>query len=265
MKKFPDDNFLLRTKTAQRLYHEYAKEMPVIDYHCHLPPQQIANDHQFKNLTQIWLYGDHYKWRAMRTNGISEEYCTGNKSDWEKFKKWAETVPYTLRNPLYHWTHLELQRYFGIKNVLNPDTAKKIYDECNVKLKTKEYSVRNLLRRMNVKLVCTTDDPVDSLEHHARIKNDGFEIPILPAFRPDNAMNVSDPARFANYVKQLEKVSDVAISSFDDFLYALQNRHDFFASLGCSVSDHGLEEMYADDFTGSEIYSIFNKVYGGKK
>jgi glucuronate isomerase len=265
MKKFLDANFLLRTKTAQLLYHEYAKEMPIIDYHCHLPPQQIADDHQFKNLTQIWLYGDHYKWRAMRTNGVSEEYCTGGKSDWEKFKKWAETVPYTLRNPLYHWTHLELQRYFGIKNVLNADTAKKIYDDCNAKLKTKEYAVRNLLRKMNVKLVCTTDDPVDSLEHHSKIKKDGFEIPILPAFRPDNAMNVSDPARFAAYVKQLEKVSDVAISSFDDFLYALQNRHDFFASMGCSVSDHGLEEMYAEDFTGSEIDSIFNKVYGGKK
>jgi glucuronate isomerase len=265
MKKFLDENFLLRTKTAQRLFHEYAKEMPIIDYHCHLPPQQIADDHQFKNLTQIWLYGDHYKWRAMRTNGVSEDYCTGTKSDWEKFKKWAETVPYTLRNPLYHWTHLELQRYFGIKNVLNADTAKKIYEDCNAKLKTKEYSVRNLLRKMNVKLVCTTDDPVDSLEHHLKIKKDGFEIPILPAFRPDNAMNVSDPSRFAAYVKQLEKVTDIAISSFDDFLYALQNRHDFFASMGCSVSDHGLEEIYAEDFTGSEIDSMFNKVYGGKK
>lgn len=265
MKKFLDENFLLKTKTAQHLYHEYAKEMPIIDYHCHLPPQQIADDHQFKNLTQIWLYGDHYKWRAMRTNGISEDHCTGTKSDWEKFKKWAETVPYTLRNPLYHWTHLELQCYFGIKNVLNADTAKKIYEDCNAKLKTKEYSVRNLLRKMNVKLVCTTDDPVDSLEHHLKIKKDGFEIPILPAFRPDNAMNVSDPARFAAYVKQLEKVTDIAISSFDDFLYALQSRHDFFASMGCSVSDHGLEEIYAEDFTGSEIDSMFNKVYGGKK
>ncbi len=265
MKKFLGENFLLKTKTAQRLFHEYAKDMPIIDYHCHLPPQQIADDHQFKNLTQIWLYGDHYKWRAMRTNGVSEDYCTGTKSDWEKFKKWAETVSYTLRNPLYHWTHLELQRYFGIKNALNADTAKKIYEDCNALLRTKEYSVRNLLRKMNVKLVCTTDDPVDSLEYHLKIKNDGFEIPILPAFRPDNAMNVSDPAKFSAYIKQLEKVTDIAVSSFDDFLYALQNRHDFFASMGCSVSDHGLEEIYAEDFTGSEIDSIFNKVYGGKK
>lgn len=264
MKQFLDEHFLLKTKTAQRLYHDFAKDMPIIDYHCHLPQQQIAEDIQFKNLTQVWLYGDHYKWRAMRTNGVDESYCTGNKSDLEKFQKWAETVPYTLRNPLYHWTHLELQRYFGINNILNADTAKKIYEECTAKLQTKEYSVKNLLRKMNVKLVCTTDDPVDSLEYHQKIKNDEFEIPILPAFRPDNAMNVSDPAKFLAYIKKLEAITNIAISSFDDFLYALQNRHDFFASMGCSVSDHGLEEIYADDFTGSEIDSIFNKVHGGK-
>lgn len=265
MKKFIDENFLLNTKTALRLYHDYARNIPIIDYHCHLPPKQISDDHQFRNLTQVWLYGDHYKWRAMRTNGVGEAFCTGNKSDWEKFKKWAETVPYTLRNPLYHWSHLELKRYFGIQNILNGDTAKKIYDSCNTKLKTKEYSVRNLLRKMYVSLVCTTDDPVDSLEYHKKIKEDGFEIPILPAFRPDNAMNVSDPVRFASYLMQLEKVTNIAVSSFDDFLYALQNRHDFFASMGCSVSDHGLEEIYAEDFTGSEIDSIFNKIHGGKK
>ena len=264
MKQFLDENFLLKTKTAQTLYHDYAKDMPIIDYHCHLLPQQIAEDHQFENLTQPWLYGDHYKWRAMRTNGVPESFCTGNKSDWEKFQKWAETVPYTLRNPLYHWTHLELKRYFGVTDILNPDTAKKIYDECTAKLQTPGYSVRNLLRKMNVKLVCTTDDPVDSLEYHLQLKNDGFEIPILPAFRPDNAMNVSDPEKFLKYTKQLEKITGIAISSFDDFLYALQNRHDFFASMGCNVSDHGLEEIYADDFTGSEIDTIFNKVHAGK-
>jgi glucuronate isomerase len=264
MKQFLDENFLLKTKTAQRLYHEFAKGMPIIDYHCHLPPQQIAEDMQFKNLTQVWLYGDHYKWRAMRTNGADESYCTGNKSDWEKFHKWAETVPYTLRNPLYHWTHLELQRYFDVHNILNGDTAKKIYDECTAKLQTKEFSVRSLLRKMNVKMVCTTDDPVDSLEYHQKIKDDGFEIPILPAFRPDNAMNVSDPVKFLDYIKKLEAITNIAISSFDDFLYALQNRHDFFAAMGCNVSDHGLEEIYADDFTGSEIDAIFNKVHGGK-
>ena len=264
MKPFLDENFLLKTKTAQRLYHEYAKDMPIIDYHCHLPPQQIAEDTQFENLTQVWLYGDHYKWRAMRANGVDESYCTGDKSDFEKFQQWAATVPYTLRNPLYHWTHLELQRYFGVNQMLNADTARKIYDECTAKLQTPDYSVRNLLRRMYVKLVCTTDDPVDSLEFHQKLKDDGFEIPILPAFRPDNAMNVSDPQKFNSYTRKLEEVTGISISSFDDFLYALQNRHDFFASMGCSVSDHGLEEIYADDFTGSEIDSIFNKIHGGK-
>ncbi len=265
MKKFLDENFLLKTTTAQKLYHDFAKEMPVIDYHCHLPPQQIADDLQFENLTQAWLYGDHYKWRAMRTNGVDESYCTGNRSDWEKFQKWSETVPYTLRNPLYHWTHLELQRYFDVQDILNPDTAKKIYESATDKLQTQDFSVRNLLRKMNVKLVCTTDDPVDSLEHHKKLKEDGFEIPILPAFRPDNAMNVSSAAKFNDYVKKLESVTGISVSSFDDFLYALQNRHDFFASMGCNVSDHGLEEIYADDFTGSEIDSIFSKIHGGKE
>jgi glucuronate isomerase len=265
MKQFLDENFLLKTKTAQRLYHEFAKEMPVIDYHCHLPPSQIAEDTIFENLTQVWLYGDHYKWRAMRTNGVHESYCTGNKTDIEKFQKWAETVPYTLRNPLYHWTHLELQRYFGINNRLNGDTAKEIYQQCTELLQTPDYSVRNLLRKMKVKLVCTTDDPVDSLEDHKKIKEDGFEIPILPAFRPDQAMNVSQPALFNSYLRKLEGVTNIAISTFDDFLFALQNRHDYFASMGCSVSDHGLEEIYADDFTGSEINAIFRKIHGGKE
>src|SRR3954465_4759271 len=177
MKKFLSKNFLLQSDTAQALYHEYAKDMPIIDYHCHLPPDQIANDINFENLTQVWLYGDHYKWRAMRANGGEEFFITGNASDIDKFLKWGETVPYTLRNPLYHWTHLELQRYFDIHDILNPDTARKIYDECTAKLQTPEFSVRNLLRRMNVRLVCTTDDPVDSLEYHKSIKEDGFEIP----------------------------------------------------------------------------------------
>lgn len=264
MKKFLDDNFLLSNATAEKLYHDYAKQMPIIDYHCHLPPQQIADDIQFKNITQAWLYGDHYKWRAMRTNGIDESYCTGNKSDWEKFEQWAATVPYTVRNPLFHWTHLELQRYFDVHDMLNPDTAKKIYTVCSEKLQSPDYSVRNLLRKMNVKVVCTTDDPVDSLQYHQQMKDDGFEIPVLPAFRPDNAMNVSSPEKFNAYINQLESVSGVAISTFDDFLYALQNRHDFFASMGCKVSDHGLEEIYAEDFTGAEIEAIFVKVHNGR-
>jgi glucuronate isomerase len=265
MKKFLDEDFLLSNKTARRLYHDYAKSMPIIDYHCHLSPQLIAADHQFRNLTEVWLAGDHYKWRAMRTNGIAEDYCTGNKPDAEKFENWAATVPYTLRNPLYHWTHMELQRYFGVEEILNVKSAAKIYDHCTTLLQTKDFSVRNLLRKMNVALVCTTDDPLDSLEYHQQLKNDGFEIPILPAFRPDQAMNVSSAKNFNEYVNRLAGITNIAISSFDDFLYALQNRHDFFASVGCRVSDHGLEEIYADDFTGSEIDAIFNKIHSGKE
>jgi len=264
MKNFLDENFLLNSKAAQQLYHDYAKEMPIIDYHCHLPPQQIAADHQFKNLTQVWLSGDHYKWRAMRTNGVDESYCTGTQPDYEKFLKWAETVPYTLRNPLYHWTHLELQRYFDVQDTLSSRTAKKIYDKCSDMLQTKEYSVRNLLRKMNVRAVCTTDDPVDSLEFHLKLKQDGFEIPILPAWRPDNAMNVDNPDNFNAYVRKLEAATNIAISNFSDYLFALENRHDFFASIGCTVSDHGLEEMYAEDFTGWEVEAAFNKVRAGK-
>ncbi|MFN2440908.1 MAG: glucuronate isomerase, partial [Chitinophagaceae bacterium] len=187
VKKFINEDFLLHSKTAQRLYHEYAAPMPIIDYHNHLPPDQIATDLRFENLTQAWLYGDHYKWRAMRTNGVNEKYCTGDASDQEKFEQWATTVPYTLRNPLYHWTHLELQCYFKIDELLSPLTAKEIYNECSSLLQTQEYSVRNLLRKMNVKILCTTDDPVVTLVHHQNIKKDGFEIQVLPAFRPDKA------------------------------------------------------------------------------
>lgn len=266
MKKFLDEHFLLQTPTAQQLYHEFAKTMPIIDYHCHLPPDQIANDTKFENLTQVWLYGDHYKWRAMRTNGVPEEFITGNKSDYEKFEKWAATVPYTLRNPLYHWTHLELQRYFNVYDVLDASTAKKVYDECTAKLQTKEYSVRALLRKMNVKVVCTTDDPIDNLEYHKKIKADGFEVKVLPAYRPDKAMNVDDAATFNAYVTKLEAAANVSIgSSFNDFLAALKKQHDFFATMGCSVSDHGLEQIYAEAYTDNDIKNIFNKIRGGSQ
>jgi glucuronate isomerase len=265
MKNFLNENFLLNTKISQQLYHDFAKQMPIIDYHCHLPPDQIANDINFENLTQIWLYGDHYKWRAMRTNGVNESYVTGSKSDFEKFQKWAETVPYTLRNPLYHWTHLELQRYFDVYELLDGNSAKKIYDECSAKLQTKEYSVRNLLRKMNVKVVCTTDDPTDSLEYHQKIKADGFEVKVLPAFRPDKAMNVDDAATFNNYLSKLEAVTNKSIGSYNEYLDALKSRHDFFATMGCSVSDHGLEQIYAEDYTQKEIESIFNKIRSGKE
>jgi glucuronate isomerase len=266
MKKFLDEHFLLQTPTAQTLYHEFAKTMPIIDYHCHLPPDQIANDTSFENLTQIWLYGDHYKWRAMRTNGVPEEFITGKKSsDYEKFEKWAATVPYTLRNPLYHWTHLELQRYFDVYDILDATTARKVYDACTAKLQTKEYTVRNLLRKMNVKVVCTTDDPVDSLEHHQKIKADGFEVKVLPAFRPDKAMNVDDAAAFNSYVSKLEAAAGMSVSNYNDYLDALKKRHDFFATMGCSVSDHGLEQIYAEDYTENEIKNIFNKIRGGSQ
>jgi glucuronate isomerase len=264
MKNFLDEHFLLNTKTAQTLYHQYAKNMPVIDYHCHLLPAQIASDHQFQNITEAWLYGDHYKWRAMRTNGVDESYATGAKSDLEKFQQWAATVPYTLRNPLYHWTHLELQRYFGITDVLSSKNANEVFEKASTLLQTPAFSVRNLLRKMNVALVCTTDDPLDDLAFHHQMKNEGFEIPILPAFRPDNAMNVTDPENFNKYIQKLQTVTGISIASFDDYLYALQSRHDYFAEAGCSVSDHGLEEIYAEDFTGSEIDAIFNKIHGGK-
>jgi glucuronate isomerase len=264
-KLFMGEDFLLQTKTAQLLYEEYAKQMPIIDYHCHLSPQQIAEDIKFENLTQAWLYGDHYKWRAMRTSGVDESYCTGNKSDYEKFEKWAATVPYTMRNPLYHWTHLELKRYFGIEEILNTNTARLVYDNASAQIQTDAFSIKNLIRKMNVKVICTTDDPIDSLEYHKTLAESDFEVKIKPAFRPDKAMEVSSAANFVAYVKKLEAVTNLSVSSFEDYLFALQNRHDFFASMGCSVSDHGLEEIYVEDFTGQEIETIFSKVYGGKE
>ena len=263
MKQFLDENFLLTNTSAQRLYYEYAKDMPIIDYHNHLPPIEVAEDKNFENITKVWLNGDHYKWRAMRTNGVEEEYITGDKTDWEKFRAWAATVPYTLRNPLYHWTHLELQRYFDIQDILNADTAKKIYDETSAKLQTKEFSVRGLLEKMNVKLICTTDDPTDNLEFHQQITNDGWKLKVLPAFRPDKAMNVDDASTFNNYLTGLEKSADVSISTYNDYLAALKKRHDFFVANNCSVSDHGLEEIYAEDYTATEIAGIFAKIRSG--
>jgi glucuronate isomerase len=263
-KKFLDEDFLLTNSISKQLYHDFAKEMPIIDYHCHLPPDQIAANYQFQNLTQIWLYGDHYKWRAMRTNGVDESYCTGNKSDYEKFQKWAETVPYTVRNPLYHWTHMELQRYFGIHDVLNPSSAYNIYQKASELVKTPDFSVRSLLKKMRVEVVCTTDDPVDSLEHHKKIKTDGVEVKVFPTFRPDKAMTVEDAPAFVKYVGLLEVAAGITIVTFEDFLIALKSRHDYFASMGCKLSDHGVEEIYAEDYTEVEITNIFNKVRNGK-
>ena len=264
MKAFLNEDFLLQTPTAQTLYHDFAAKMPIIDYHNHLVPQQIAEDKQFDNITQIWLYGDHYKWRAMRAHGVNEKYITGNASDEEKFMKWAETVPYTMRNPLYHWTHLELQRYFGVTELLNKDSAKRIYDHCSALLRTKEYSVRNLLLKMNVKALCTTDDPIDNLSYHKQIAASGFEIKVLPTFRPDKAMGVDDELIFVEYVNALSAAAGQSIRSLADYKAAIKARHDFFHEAGCRLSDHGLEHIYAEEFTEEEIELIFERLITGK-
>ena len=267
MQSFLNEDFLLYTKTARVLYHEYAKEMPIFDFHCHLPVAQISDNIRFANLTRIWLLGDHYKWRAMRANGIEERLISGDASDFDKFEAWAKTVPKTLRNPLYHWTHLELKRYFGITDkLLNPQTAKEIYDFCSGKLKTSEFSTRSILRKMNVRVVCTTDDPVDTLTHHLKIdRDDSCDIRILPAFRPDQAMAVENPKRFNEWVERLEAVTDITIASYRDFYNALRQRHDFFHASGCRLSDHGLERPYAEPYTENEIRDIFDTVRRGKQ
>ena len=260
MKPFMDENFLLQTQTAQRLYHEHAAKVPIFDYHCHINPKDIADDRKFNTITEIWLAGDHYKWRGMRTNGVAEKYCTGDASDWEKFEKWAETVPHTLRNPLYHWTHLELKKFFGINEVLSPKNARAIYDACNAKLQTPEYSCRNIIRMANVHTICTTDDPVDSLEYHQKIKADGFEVAVLPAWRPDKAMMVEHPISYNEYINQLAKVAEMEIKSFPDLMAALDKRHQYFHESGCRLSDHGLDTAFADDYTADEIDALFIKV-----
>jgi len=265
MKQFLDDNFLLTTETSEILYHTYAKDLPIIDYHNHLSPEAIANNTQFDNITQAWLNGDHYKWRAMRANGVYEGFITGNKSDREKFDQWAATVPYTMRNPLYHWTHLELKRYFNIHDQLSAQTSGKIYEQANRLLQTDDYRVRGLLKKMKVELVCTTDDPIDSLEHHQAIREENIEIKVLPAFRPDKAMQVDDATSFNNYLNQLEAAANVSISTYNDYLSALKNRHDYFVSNNCSVSDHGLETIYAEDYTETEVKLIFDKIRKGNQ
>lgn len=257
--KFLGDNFLLQSNIAEELYHAYVKDLPIIDYHNHLPPVDVAGNINFKNLTEAWLYGDHYKWRAMRTNGIDEHYITGNASDEEKFMKWAETIPYTMRNPLYHWTHLELQRYFGIDELLTPSSAARIYENASAQLKADTHSSQNLLKQMKVEVICTTDDPIDSLEHHQAFAKQNASFQMFPAFRPDKAMAIENLTNFNNYLEQLGKVSGISINSFQSYLDALHARHDFFASQGCCVSDHGLSHVYAEEYTESEIVAIFER------
>ena len=264
---FLTDDFLLQDKRAVELFHGYARDLPIIDYHCHLPPAQVAEDHRFENLTQIWLHGDHYKWRAMRTAGVAERFCTGDASDWEKFQKWSEVVPQTLRNPLYHWTHLELKRPFGISDrLLTPVTAEGIWRECNEKLAQPEFSARGIMRQMNVEVVCTTDDPIDTLEHHKDIASDSsFAIRVLPTFRPDKAMAVQSPEAFNAWVDCLAEQSNIAIGDrFSRLLDALRRRHDFFHAVGCRLSDHGIDTFYAADAKQSEAAAAFERLRAGK-
>ncbi len=267
---FINEDFMLSCETARQLYHNHAEKMPIIDYHCHLVPQQIAENIQFRDITQLWLvdghYGDHYKWRAMRANGVSEDYLTGGKhTAWETFEKWAETVPYTMRNPLYHWTHLELKRVFGIDKLLSPKTAREIFEECNAKLATEEFRGQALIRRFNVDTVCTTDDPADDLRWHKMIAEHPFGTRVIPAWRPDKAMAIDDPASYNEYLKKLGEAAGIEIRSYADLCEALKRRHEYFESMGSKLSDHGLENFYAEDYTESEIESIFKGVLEGRK
>ncbi|MEX0609515.1 MAG: glucuronate isomerase [Balneolaceae bacterium] len=261
---FIDENFLLQSEVAEELYHKYAKSLPIIDYHNHMPPSEIAEDKNFENLTKIWLDGDHYKWRAMRANGINEKYITGDATDFEKFTKWAETVPYTLRNPLYHWTHLELKRYFGIVKILNPSTAKEIYDEATALLKTKEFSAQNLIKSRNVEVLCTTDDPSDDLSYHQKIKDQGYSVTVLPAWRPDKAMAAENTEVYNTYIDKLAKSAETSIFTFLDLVDALKKRQKLFNEMGCKLSDHGLETFYAEEYTEAEVNEIFKKVRSGQ-
>ncbi len=264
MKPFIHEDFLLQNKTARLLYHEYAENMPIIDYHCHLNPADIAENRQFENLTQAWLYGDHYKWRAMRTNGIDEFFISGAAADEAKFEKWAETVPATLRNPLYHWSHLELKDYFGITELLSPSSAKRIYEATTEMFRDDNFRVLGLLKKMNVEVVCTTDDPVDTLQHHQKLKKTNFDVKVIPAWRPDKVLSVENPQEWNRYLRLLAEISDVDINSYAHLIDALKKRHDYFHSVGCRLSDHGLDTFYSVDYTQQEIEAVFSKLRAGK-
>lgn len=265
MKPFMDENFLLSTETAQELYHEFAEKMPVLDYHCHINPQEIAEDRKFDNITQVWLGGDHYKWRQMRSNGVDEYYITGDAPDREKFQKWAETLEKAIGNPLYHWSHLELKRFFGYHGVLNGDTAEEVWNLCNAKLQQDSMSVRNLIRQSNVTLICTTDDPADDLRWHKMIaEDDSFEVQVLPAWRPDKAMNL-EKSDYLDYLKKLGDVAGVEIKSFKDLKTALSKRMMFFDEMGCRASDHALEYVMYAPASEAEIEDIFTERLMGAK
>jgi len=263
MKPFIHDDFLLGNKTARRLYHEFSEGKPIIDFHCHLSPAMISDDRQFENLGQIWLEGDHYKWRAMRSNGIPEKYCTGDAPQYEKFEKWAETVPAVIGNPLYHWTHLELARYFNIFDLLSPATSGKIYDKASEMLRSMEFSTRSLIKKMKVEVICTTDDPSDTLEHHKKLKG-SFEIPVLPTFRPDNVVKTDDPLKFSHYISRLGESAGVSVDSFESLVEALDKRHEFFHSMGGRLSDHGLDRFYYSQFEYDQVNKIFHRLLKGR-
>lgn len=263
MKAFMDEDFLLSTETAKKLYHEYAKVMPILDYHCHINPQDIYEDRKFENITQVWLGGDHYKWRQMRSNGIEEKYITGDALDRQKFQKWAETLEMAIGNPLYHWSHLELKRYFGYEGYLNGDTAEEVWNLCNAKLE-EGLTARKMIQISNVTHICTTDDPVDSLEWHERIKEDeGLKVQVLPAWRPDRAMNL-EKADYLEYLKKLETASEISITSFETLIHALKRRMDFFDNKGCRVSDHGLSYVMYEPASKEEVEKIFAKRVAGE-
>jgi glucuronate isomerase len=259
MKKFMDENFLLDNENAIKLYHDFAKEMPIIDYHCHLSSKEIAENKRYRNITEIWLGGDHYKWKAMRSNGIDEEYITGGAEDKDKFLKWAETVPYTVGNPLYHWAHLELQRYFGIDELLNKESAEGIWEKCNELLKKEEFTARELIKKSNVKVICTTDDPTDTLEYHKAIAKDNtFDVKVLPAFRPDKAINIEKNG-FKDWINNLGDVVGRKIETLDTLLEALKERVLYFNSLGCKASDHALDPIVFENGSYEEVNNIFIK------
>lgn len=260
---FIHEDFLLGTRTARRLYHQFAEEEPIFDYHCHLSPRDVAGNRQFKNLFEIWLEGDHYKWRAMRANGVAEKFCTGDASPYEKFFAWAKTVPHTLRNPLYHWTHLELKRYFGIGELLDESSAKKIWDKANEQLAKPDLSARGILKNFNVKLVCTTDDPADTLAEHREFARSGHPARMLPAFRPDNALTVNVPAHFNRWLGRLAAASNTEINSLDALVGALKKRHEFFHSQGCRLSDHGMNHCFAEFCSDKVAGAIFDKARSG--
>ena len=265
MRPFIHDDFMLETDVAARLYHDHAEHLPIIDYHCHLPVKQIAEDHRFRSITEIWLDGDHYKWRAMRANGVPERLCTGDASDWEKFEAWAKTVPSTLRNPLYHWTHMELRRPFGINELLDARTARDIFDSCNARLAEPAFSAQGLLRQFRVAVVCTTDDPTDSLVHHAALaEREDPETRVVPTFRPDAVLATDDPQAWNAWVDRLQEAAALSIDTFASLLEALEVRHAFFHEAGCRTSDHGVEQIDAVPWTDEEASRVFNRLRRGK-